>query len=82
MLQEVLAGKPAGTAIVYVTLQKTADRITQMLKNHGLDAAAYHAGMKNEDREAVQNEFMAGKPGLSWQQSHLEWGLIKTTFEK
>ncbi|MFO7911936.1 MAG: RecQ family ATP-dependent DNA helicase, partial [Desulfotignum sp.] len=63
LLQEVLAGKPAGPAIVYVTLQKTANRITQMLRNNGLDAAAYHAGMKNEDREAVQNDFMAGKTG-------------------
>jgi len=32
-----------------------------MLKKNGLDADAYHAGMKNEHREAVQNRFMAGK---------------------
>ncbi|MCF8089278.1 MAG: RecQ family ATP-dependent DNA helicase [Desulfotignum sp.] len=61
LLQEVLAGKPAGPAIVYVTLQKTANRISRMLKDNGLDVAAYHAGMKHEDREAVQNDFMAGK---------------------
>ncbi|MFH2059488.1 MAG: ATP-dependent DNA helicase RecQ [Pseudomonadota bacterium] len=61
LLQEVLAEKPDGPTIVYVTLQKTADRITQMLKENGLDAEAYHAGMKNEHREAVQNRFMTGK---------------------
>ena len=60
-LREVLAEKPKGLTIVYVTLQKTADRITQMLKENGLDAEAYHAGMKNEHREAVQNLFMTGK---------------------
>ncbi|RLC06255.1 MAG: recombinase RecQ, partial [Deltaproteobacteria bacterium] len=61
LLREVLAEKPDGPTIVYVTLQKTADRITRMLKKNGLDADAYHAGMKNEHREAVQNRFMAGK---------------------
>jgi len=61
LLREVLSEKPDGPAIVYVTLQKTADRITQMLKENGLDAEAYHAGMKNEHREAVQNRFMTGK---------------------
>jgi ATP-dependent DNA helicase RecQ len=61
LLREVLAEKPDGLTIVYVTLQKTADRITQMLKENGLDAEAYHAGMKNEHREAVQNLFMTGK---------------------
>lgn len=61
LLRNVLIEKPDGPAIVYVTLQKTADRITQMLKKNGLDADAYHAGMKNEHREAVQNRFMTGK---------------------
>jgi ATP-dependent DNA helicase RecQ len=61
LLREVLAEKPAGPAIVYVTLQKTADRITQMLKENGFSAASYHAGMKNEQREAVQNRFMTGE---------------------
>lgn len=61
LLQEVLAEKPAGPAIVYVTLQKTADRLSQMLKENGQNVAAYHAGMKNEHREAVQNDFMTGK---------------------
>ena len=61
LLRNVLVEKPDGPTIVYVTLQKTADRITRMLKKNGLDADAYHAGMKNEHREAVQNRFMAGK---------------------
>jgi ATP-dependent DNA helicase RecQ len=61
LLRKVLVEKPDGPTIVYVTLQKTANRISQMLKENGLDAEAYHAGMKNEHREAVQNRFMAGK---------------------
>lgn len=60
LLRDVLAENPDGPAIVYVTLQKTADRISQMLKKNGLAAEAYHAGMKNDDRESVQNRFMMG----------------------
>ena len=61
LLKEVLSGKPHGSAIVYVTLQKTAEKIASMLKNHGYQAEAYHAGMKNDVREEVQNRFMAGE---------------------
>jgi ATP-dependent DNA helicase RecQ len=62
-LRQVLSGKPEGAAIVYVTLQKTAENIAQMLKENGFDAAAYHAGMENHERERVQNRFMAGFSG-------------------
>ncbi len=61
LLRDILAEKPMGPTIVYVTLQKTAERIARMLKEHKLSAEAYHAGMKNEEREAVQNGFMAGE---------------------
>lgn len=61
LLLDLLAEKPDGPTIVYVTLQKTAERITRMLKENGLNAAAYHAGMKNEHRESVQNMFMTGE---------------------
>ena len=61
LLMEVLSGKPHGLTIVYVTLQKTAERIASMLESHGYKAEAYHAGMKNEVREEVQNRFMSGK---------------------
>ncbi len=61
LLREILADKPIGPTIVYVTLQKTAERIAGMLKEQKFSAAAYHAGMKNEEREAVQNSFMAGE---------------------
>ena len=64
LLCDVLAEKPDGPAIVYVTLQKTADRIARMLKEHGLKAEAYHAGMENAERDAVQTRFMTGETGI------------------
>ena len=50
-----------GPTIVYVTLQKTAERVADLLQEHGVAARAYHAGMEAEDRAAVQDAFMAGE---------------------
>src|SRR5512133_3026362 len=46
--------------IVYVTLQRTAEQVAQHLSQHGVAAHAYHAGMPHEQRESVQEQFMAG----------------------
>ena len=59
-LVETLGRPPAGPAIVYVTLQKTAEVVAETLGAAGVRAAAYHAGMAGEAREAVQNRFMNG----------------------
>jgi ATP-dependent DNA helicase RecQ len=47
--------------IIYVTLQHTAETISEFLRDKGLRAACYHAGMKSEVREAIQNGFMEGE---------------------
>ena len=47
--------------IVYVTLQQTAEQVATYLSKAGLNAQAYHAGLKPEHREDVQNRFMAGQ---------------------
>ena len=49
------------STIVYVTLQKTAEEVAAYLREAGLVAAAYHAGMNHVDREAIQNGFMFGQ---------------------
>ena len=48
----------ADATIIYVTLQKTAEKITAWLKNSQLSAEAYHAGLKSDVREAIQERFM------------------------
>jgi ATP-dependent DNA helicase RecQ len=58
----LLAGlkqRPAGPTVVYVTLQRTAEEVAQRLVARGFNARAYHAGMETEDRNAVQDAFMA-----------------------
>ncbi|MCJ8344864.1 RecQ family zinc-binding domain-containing protein, partial [bacterium] len=44
--------------IVYVTLQKTAENVASYLQAHGINAFHYHAGMKSDQREKIQNQFM------------------------
>jgi ATP-dependent DNA helicase RecQ len=50
--------------IVYVTLQKTAEDIAAAINasanKEGLSAAHYHAGLKDEERNEIQNNFMSG----------------------
>jgi len=46
--------------IVYVTLQKTAEDIAAAINTQGLSAAHYHAGLKDEERNEIQNNFMNG----------------------
>jgi ATP-dependent DNA helicase RecQ len=48
-------------AIVYVTLQHTAESVAGHLKKSGLSARAYHAGLADEVRAAAQNDFMGGR---------------------
>ncbi len=47
-----------GTSIVYATLQKDAERVAEYLKQHNLQARAYHAGLADELRSEVQHWWM------------------------
>jgi len=47
-------------AIVYVTLQHTAEQVATHLGKNGLNAKAYHAGLPDEHRADVQDGFMSG----------------------
>ncbi len=58
------ARAPPGSTIVYVTLQRTALRIADLLARSGLPARPYHAGMKDEDRAATQDWWAASADGI------------------
>ncbi|WP_309713042.1 ATP-dependent DNA helicase RecQ [Armatimonas sp.] len=64
VLLRVLKQRPPGPSIVYVTLQKTAERLAEMLSESGLPAEPYHAGMEDEHRSAVQERWMASDRGI------------------
>ncbi|WP_299022043.1 ATP-dependent DNA helicase RecQ [uncultured Photobacterium sp.] len=56
-----LEQNPQQPTIVYVTLQKTAENLASWLNQHGYRALAYHAGMDSEQRQQIQQAFMAGQ---------------------
>jgi ATP-dependent DNA helicase RecQ len=64
LLVERLGSRPPGSAIVYVTLQRTALRIAELLAGQGLPARPYHAGMKDEERAATQDWWAASDSGV------------------
>lgn len=59
LVEKIMA--TSGSGIVYVTLQHSAEQVTQLLKQQGINASAYHAGLANEVREQVQQAFMSGE---------------------
>jgi len=58
-LLNALRENPSAAAIVYVTLQKTAETVARMLAENGFPARAYHAGLKSEARNPIQEWFMS-----------------------
>jgi len=52
---------PRTPTIVYVTLQKTAENVADLLIADGILAHPYHAGLATADREEIQNRYMAGE---------------------
>jgi ATP-dependent DNA helicase RecQ len=63
-LLAAIGENPPGAAIVYVTLQKTAEQVARMLADAGLPARAYHAGLKADERSRIQDWFMAANDAI------------------
>ena len=59
-LEQVIMAQQ-GAGIVYVTLQHTAEKVAQYLKQQGINACAYHAGFDSDTRSQIQQDFMASK---------------------
>ena len=57
-LLELIKNGSGGATIVYVTLQKTAEHVAEVLKSSGYNADYYHAGLKDDDRVKVQDWFI------------------------
>ena len=66
LLLERLASprRPKGPTIVYVTQQKEAERVAELLSEGGFEARPYHAGMDPEERAGVQEWWGAAEGGI------------------
>ncbi|MFT3990321.1 MAG: ATP-dependent DNA helicase RecQ [Luteolibacter sp.] len=51
----------AGSSVVYVTRQETAEEVATFLVKNGLSARAYHAGLPDDFRADAQRAFMNGE---------------------
>jgi RecQ family ATP-dependent DNA helicase len=60
LLEHGLADPENRPAIVYCGTRKDTDELARTLRESGLRALAYHAGMEAEDRSAAQRRFMEG----------------------
>jgi RecQ family ATP-dependent DNA helicase len=61
-LLEAGLGDPANRpAIVYCGTRKDTDEVASTLRDAGVNAQPYHAGMEAEQRSAVQQRFMSGE---------------------
>ena len=63
-LVDRVRSRPPGPAIVYVTLQRTAEEVARALTRAGIPAEAYHAGLGPEVRPEVQDRFMRSADGV------------------
>lgn len=61
LLTKKLGKEKRFPAIVYVTLQQTSEHVATHLSKQGIHARAYHAGLPNEHRAEVQEQFMHGE---------------------
>ncbi len=54
-----LCGEIEGSGIVYATARAKCEELAELLRQNGIDAIHYHAGM--DDRAAAQDQFMTGR---------------------
>lgn len=64
LLQDLDARVEAGPTIVYVTRQQTAEDLAEILAGAGHSAKPYHAGLKHELRQEIQDWFMASDSAI------------------
>ena len=56
-LTQFLAGHTGESGIVYCLSRKRTEEVAGKLRAHGVDAAAYHAGLPRDERRRVQDAF-------------------------
>jgi len=56
-IAELVKARAGESGIVYCLSRKSTDALAEHLRNHGIRAAAYHAGMESEARNKVQDAF-------------------------
>jgi ATP-dependent DNA helicase RecQ len=56
-----LCAETSGPGIVYARARESCEKLASFLRQQGIKAAHYHAGMNTDERTQAQNAFMSGK---------------------
>ena len=57
-LLELVKGRPGKCGIVYCSTRKAVEEVCQFLRDQGVPAAQYHAGLEAEERRRSQEDFL------------------------
>jgi ATP-dependent DNA helicase RecQ len=68
-----------GPTIVYCATRKTAERATVALRQAGVRAGMYHAGLEPDERSQVQDAFMDGRVTWWWPPTRSAWASTSAT---
>ena len=59
-LVRLIKARRGESGIVYALSRRTVEETAELLRDHGVKAAAYHAGLEADVRARVQDDFQAG----------------------
>jgi ATP-dependent DNA helicase RecQ len=77
-----IKSRPKQSGIVYCLSRKTTESVAEKLREKGIDAQAYHAGMESQARAKVQEDFIKDKTpiicatiafGMGIDKSNIRW---------
>lgn len=57
-IKEIIRRHPGESGIIYCLARKTSEKLAQKLVNAGISAGVYHAGLPNDERNSVQEDFI------------------------
>jgi ATP-dependent DNA helicase RecQ len=60
-LLRLVRSRPGESGIVYALSRKSVEQTAELLRDHGVRATAYHAGMEPDARTRAQDAFQAGE---------------------
>ncbi|KFI93226.1 ATP-dependent DNA helicase RecQ [Bifidobacterium saguini DSM 23967] len=71
------AAKHAGSGIIYKESRKGVEQLAESLRDKGIDAQAFHAELRDEDKRRIQDGFLHGSPRVICATSAFGMGVDK-----
>ena len=60
-IKELIQRHPGESGIIYCLSRKTSEKVAMKLREEGISAGVYHAGMATEERNRIQDDFVADR---------------------